>query len=288
MFNACRQSPAVELLSHKIIDFPSGSGLSFRNDTLYLFGDNAPSLLLLDKSYGEVGRYNYWKSNTPVIAKDEKPDIESAMIIDSNRKPVLIGVASMSGENRWTSYAFAVGEDSAQSISIFRKGTTFKGIDEINIEGSTAFREKILFGNRGNLSTPKNHLLLWSGDSTVLVKEIVLAAGNHFAGLSGLHYVPEKDLLLFTASEEATASAHEDGAIGDSYLGWISHFSEHWKNAALTPTNMLQLAAVDKAFRRQKIESVCVEKQQGRRLLLHLAADNDGSKTVLFKLALTL
>jgi hypothetical protein len=100
--------------------------------------------------------------------------------------------------------------------------------------------------------------------------------------------VAEKDLLLFTASEEATTSAYEDGAIGDSYLGWINNFSEAWKSAAVVPTKVLKLPTFHPAFQHQKIESVCVESQQGRRYLLHLAADNDNGKTVLFKVALTL
>jgi hypothetical protein len=100
--------------------------------------------------------------------------------------------------------------------------------------------------------------------------------------------VAEEDVLLFTASEEATTSAYEDGAIGDSYLGWIANFTEAWKGNVLMPTEILKLPAFHQAFHQQKIESVCVEKQQGGRYLLHLAADNDNGKTVLFKVALTL
>jgi hypothetical protein len=288
MFSACQRQPTFELLLTKTIDFPSGSGLS-STTTPFTFLATMPLPYCCSIPDTEtVGRKAYWKNDTSIIAKDEKPDIESALMITINNKPVLIGVGSMSGEKRWGNYTFELGSDSLHQAQFFKNGTNFSGIEEINIEGSTAYSNAILLGNRANLSTKKNHLLLWSGKEDVLVKELALATGNHVAGLSGLHYVAEKDLLLFTASEEATTSAYEDGVIGNSYLGWINNFSEAWKSAEIVPTKVLKLPAFDPAFQHQKIESVCLESLQGRRYLLHLAADNDDGKTVLFKVALTL
>jgi hypothetical protein len=287
MFNACRNQPSITLLSSRTIDFPAASGIEMYRDTLYVFGDNATHLLMLSPAYQPLRQYSYWQSNETVIDKDEKPDIESAMIVIKNNQPVLIGMGSLSTEKRWVNFEFPLGADSFTRSSFFPKGTTFPDIKELNIEGCTAFGEGVVFCNRANLETKQNHLLFKNSNGTVEVKEIKLPKTQWVAGISGLYYVPEEDLLLFTASEEATTSAYQDGAIGESYLGWIERFSNASKNKILEPNAFLKLSGFDKKFTQQKIESVCVEKKQGNTFLLHLAADNDDGKSVLFKVKLT-
>ena len=288
MLNGCTRSPSLQLLFPKVIGFPSASGLEFYKDTLYIFGDNATRLLLLTPDYQPVGSYTYANSNDAVLSKDAKPDIESALIIQEEAGPLLMGVGSMSGENRWSVYALHFGRDTLTQSTFFENGTTFTGIEEINIEGSTAFVNQILLCNRANLSTRKNHLLMWDRKNSIVVKELALPVTGSIAGLSGLYYVKEKDLLLFTASEEATGNAYEDGAIGESYLGWIAGFSFAWKTENLQPDGFLKLSQFDPAFAGQKIESVCMETYSGNTFLLHLAADNDDGKSGLFKVRLSL
>lgn len=287
-FSYVHRPPSLQLLQTKTLRFPAASGLEYYRDTLYVFGDNATSLLMLSKDYQEKGRYTYWNSTDSVVDKDEKPDIESAMIRWQNGQPTLVGVGSMSGKARWTNYELPIGTRQLKPSHFFDAKSNFPGIDETNIEGSTAYENGYLFCNRANLTTRKNHLLLWNGREDLQVKEWELPSSAAMAGLSGLYYIAEDDLLLFTASEEATQNATEDGAIGNSYLGWISKFSAALKDAVVRPTGLLKLSDHHKAFTRQKIESVCLEKKEGSRYLLHLAADNDDGKSVLFKVALRL
>jgi hypothetical protein len=288
MLNGCTRPPSIQLLSSKVLNFPSASGIAFFNDTLYVFGDNATRLLLLTTGYQPVRSYVYDNRMDSALGKETKPDIESALLIEHIGKPVLVGVGSMSGSNRWSVYLLEIGNDMLTRSSFFKSGTTFNGIADINIEGSTTFGNGILFCNRANLSTRKNHLLWWNRKDNVVIKEITLPATDGVAGLSGLHYIKEKDLLLFTASEEETASTYEDGAIGNSYLGWIANFSSAWKKEKPKADGFLKLADFNRAFTGQKIESVCLEKSSGNSFLLHLAADNDDGKSVLFKVKLSL
>lgn len=288
MFNGCTPSPAVQLLSAKVLDFPSASGIEFYRDTLYVFGDNTTRLLLLTPDHQPLRSVVYVNSKDSVLSKDTKPDIESAMMLEENNKLFVFGVGSMSGRNRWTIFTLETGNDTMERSQFFEIGTTINGINEINIEGSTAFNNHILLCNRANLSTRKNHLLLWNRKESLVVKEMALPATKGIAGLSGLYYVREKDLLLFTASEEATNNTYEDGTIGDSYIGWITDFSAAWKSDTIKPDHFLKLTDFDKAFAGQKIESVCMESYSGNDYQLHLAADNDNGKSVLFKVKLTL
>ncbi len=288
MFSACNKQSSLKLITSKTLNFPSASGIEFYRDTVYVFGDNATYLLLLSPDYRQVGSYTYWNSQEPVIEKDEKPDIESAMIIERMNQSTLIGVGSMSAEKRWNVIELPIGYSKLQQTQFFQPGMSFSGIEEINIEGSTAFGDRVLFCNRANLKTRKNHLLFWNGRDSIKVKQVGLPKTRGIAGMSGLCYVSEKDLLLFTASEEATTNAIEDGAIGGSYLGWITNFSKESEKGEIEVSGFLKLSAFDKAFAQQKIESVCMEKHSGNHYILHLVADNDNGKSVLFKVDLKL
>ena len=288
MLSACTPSGSIQLLSSTVVDFPAASGIEFYRDTLYVFGDNVARLFLLTPDHQPLGSFRFGEGDAAVLPKEVKPDIESAMLVEAQGRATLVGVGSMSGVHRWQVFEHTLGSDTVTQTAFFTKETRFPGIAEINVEGSTAVGKDVLFCNRANLSTRKNHLLLWNRNADLVVKEIPLPEMNGVPGMSGLYYVREKDLLFFTASEEATSSAYADGAIGDSYLGWIRNFSTVWKKGRLVPDGFLTLADFNKAFTRQKIESVCMESFSGRTYRLHLAADNDDGKTVLFKINVSL
>jgi hypothetical protein len=50
------------------------------------------------------------------------------------------------------------------------------------------------------------------------------------------------------------------------------------------PDWMINLSSVSEEFKKQKIESVCVEKMANSEAILHLAADNDNGESRLFKM----
>jgi hypothetical protein len=285
MLSGCNRAPSVQLLATKVLDFPSASGVEFYKDTLFVFGDNATRLLLLSPAYRQIGSYTYWHDNNDsIIDKASKPDIESAMLVHGSSGPTLYGVGSMSAKNRWRVYESRRGNNQWNQTQFFDSNTTFEGISEINIEGSTAVKDYFLFCNRANLTTRKNHLLLWNKKDSIAVKEVQLPQTGGVAGMSGLYYAEDKDVLLFTASEEATTNAYEDGAIGESYVGWINRFSVQLGKGAIRASGLLKLTSFDSAFRQQKIEGICVEEISGDGYTLHLVADNDNGKSVLFKI----
>ncbi len=121
---------------------------------------------------------------------------------------------------------------------------------------------------------------------TVSAQEIHLPTTKSIAGISGLYYEAEKDLLLFTASEENTPNAIDDGEIGESYLGFIPRFSKE-KGKSIQVKQMVKLSEINDVLRNQKIESLCVQQLTGDKMLLHLVADNDNGKTVIFKMICT-
>lgn len=230
----------------------------------------------------------YWQETVERISKKDKPDIEAAMILDKEGKQHIVAIGSMSGEKRWDVFEFDPDSSSFTTTNFFTPGTRFAGIDEINIEGACLVQNTIVFANRANKSHHTNYLILWNNNNSAIAKKLLLPANKTIAGISGLYYVKEKDLLLFTASEEDTGNAISDGAIGDSYLGWIEGFSKKMESVEFAADQLQNLSDAAQILSKQKVESVCVENIEGDELLLHLAADNDNGRSRLFKVRLRL
>lgn len=288
ILSAGKERPALHLVATKRLSFPSASGIEYYKNKLYIFGDNSTNLLILSTDYSQADSVEYWTGKVSVIDKEDKPDIESAMMVERDHNPVLFGVGSMSDKKRWQVFEFSLSDLTFRKTHFFDRKDVSPGIKEVNIEGSAQVGSTVVLCNRANEKTKRNHLLFWNGKDSVISKEITLPTASVTSGMSGLYYVKEKDVLLFTASEEATDNAIDDGAIGDSFLGWINDFSRKMKGKVLAPDGYLKLSAVDKAFARQKVESVCAENVSGDRYLLHLVADNDNNESRIFKIELKL
>ncbi|HEX8462517.1 MAG TPA: hypothetical protein VF623_13850, partial [Segetibacter sp.] len=120
-------------------------------------------------------------------------------------------------------------------------------------------------------------------ESKISIIAILLPSKKSITGISGLAYVAEKDLLLFTASTELTGNAYDDGEIGDSYIGWIKNVSSKLRSTEMQPDGLVNLSEVSEEFAGEKIESICVEKFDDEAYSIHLVADNDRGDSRLFK-----
>ena len=292
--NSCREKePAITFISSKVFtDFPSASAIEYHNNQLYVFGDDATSLLILDTNYNVQSSIQYIAGTKTRLSKSLKPDIEAATFLNFADKTFLYAFGSQSTSNRKKVYVFPV--DSLNRFVAFEYPLKkIPQIKEWNIEGAAFVEDQLVLANRANLKSKINYLLLATFQTTqkenaAKVIQMTLPQQSVVAGVSGLFYAPEKDLLLFTASEEATPDAVQDGAIGESYLGIITDFSKKMFRKSIKPDAFLKLADVSTEFKQQKVESVCVQKTEGNNLLLHLVADNDNGESKLFKILLKL
>jgi hypothetical protein len=85
--------------SASISYFPSGSTIEIFDDVLYIVGDDASEILLLDKDYNTLNKSED-RPEIKRISKDEKIDLEASTIIHREGKPFLLIVGSGSKENR--------------------------------------------------------------------------------------------------------------------------------------------------------------------------------------------
>src|SRR4028118_2317958 len=62
-------------------DYPSASALEFYNGRLYVIGDDASSILVLDKEHQFIDSIHLFPSKEKRIDKAIKPDLEASSII---------------------------------------------------------------------------------------------------------------------------------------------------------------------------------------------------------------
>ena len=313
-------------------DFPSASAVEYFDERLYLIGDDATCILVLDKDYQVIKSIQIATAPGKRIAKTDKPDFEASALITLHGQPYLLASGSLATEKRRELLLLPLqtggqGNDADIAVPIppvnsplrttavqplnnpaaghlqrinyppaFIAQLLAAGIHELNIEGATVIGNTLLLSNRGNDAYPVNQLILiasgfWEQEPLPpfsVLPLTLLTPTPVFAGVSELCYVAEKDLLLCTLSSEATTNAYDDGAIGDSYIGWIADISQKLTQSSLTIDGWLNLATAQEAFKTEKIEGICVEHISADRLILHLVSDNDGGESRLFKVALTL
>ncbi|MEI3800825.1 MULTISPECIES: DUF6929 family protein [unclassified Chitinophaga] len=282
-------------------DFPSASAVEFHDGRLYLIGDDATCIQVLDKDYCVIKSIPISGITDKRIAKAEKADYEASALITLHGKTYLLASGSLATEKRRQLMLLPLPDGDSASIQFIPYPPAFatqllnSGINELNIEGAAVVNNTLLLSNRGNNTWPQNQLILtkpgfWEQavPPVSVVPFTLLTPTPVFAGVSELCYVPEKDLLLCTLSSEATANAYDDGDIGDSYIGWISNISRKLSQTTLTPDGMLNLTTADPAFKGEKIEGICLESIRENVLTLHLVSDNDAGASRLFKVDFTI
>src|SRR6218665_2039880 len=290
------------LTSLLLADFPSGSSINYYKDKLYLIGDDATAILVLDKAYGKLNIIPVFEYNQATrVPKALKPDFETSCIVPDAGRDHLLVLGSASRANRMQGLLVPLEESSATSqattvfslTDFFHRLTT---IGEINIEGSTSIDSQLVLSNRANSSNPYNTLIITPADfwkqqasSTIgIVRLVIPGTQKDVMGVSELCYVKEKDLLLLTLSTEPTANAYDDGAIGDSYIGWISAISTKLNQQEVAVEGIVNLPQAHKELAGEKIEGITIERVEDDTLITHLVSDNDKGQSRLFKLKITI
>ena len=291
----------IELLKTLHLDnFPSGSSMEYYKERFYLIGDDATKMLVLDKDYNCIDAINLFTNTLYRIPKKEKTDLEASAIIHYKECPHLLILGSASKEKRAKIILVSLEKKDAYTFEIIETETFIKhlakeGIEEVNIEGAAAIHDVLILSNRGNKLHPDNFLIITKTDffahqnkPEINTSKVDIDNDGVTAGLSGLAYSKDKDILFFTASTESTLNAVDDGEIGDSYLGLIRHMSSKLHEKIIKPDLFINLSKMNTVFNKEKIESVCIEETVHKDLIIHLVSDNDNGTTGLFKIKLHL
>jgi hypothetical protein len=291
----------TELLKSVVLpDFPSGSSINYYNEKLYIVGDDANHILILDKDYQKIDSILLFDHPEKKIPKDEKTDLEASSFIHIKGEPYLLVLGSASKKKRKKVILVPFAEDAlnfsgsqfyVHDSKEFIARLKLNGVEEVNLEGATVTGSNLLLGNRGNRANPENHLIITDKDfwerqqeSALSVLRLVLPAGEERLGVSEMCYVESKNMLLLTLSSEGTDNAYDDGIIGNSHLGWANNITHKIDRSEIVLDGLIDLCSVHESFRNEKIEGVCVEATTGDDFILHLVSDNDCGESKLFKI----
>jgi len=283
-------------------NFPSGSAIEFHDNKVFLAGDDAKEVLVMDKRWKELERIPLFDSDTERIPKKIKSDLEATTVVIVNSIPRMLILGSGSKEQH-RNKAILLDLDSYLKdefdLTVFYDRIKATGISDLNIESAaTLLEDYIILGNRGNKRNPDNHFIItkhlfWKHQADVELFTLPIkfpGKDNKMknAGISGLTYSPLNDWLIFTASTELTDNPVDDGPIGDSYLGIIENASRKIGRKDMKVDEFIELGEAEKSMKGYKIESVCIQTEKDERLKLQLVADNDDGISCLFKVRIKL
>ena len=276
-------------------DFQSGSSLDFYDNKIFVVGDDTKDLLIINTDFEELNRVRLFESPDRRIAKDLKADLETSTIINHNGTPSILMLGSGARDNK--SFGYIVPFETLKVTEPFKYDVFINrlkdehGIEKVNIEGSASMDDDFILSNRGNKNNPDNFLIItennfWENQSTVKISLSRLLLPNKDAGVSEIYYETDSDTLFFTASVEQTTNNYDDGEIGDSFIGYISNFSNKLSENTVTPDLFINLTEIDSSFNKQKIEGICIENKSDEYYTINLVSDNDNDESTIFKIEL--
>ena len=299
LLSTCKQPDIIKniktargvLLKTKEVSYPSGSALIGKNGKLYLMGDDARELLVLDTAFNELERIDIFGGSLQRLSKKTKADIESIDFLNENPSRLLLIASGSVWPTRDSLFILDLKKKTIARSPIAKQ---FRQLldgrkAELNIEGAAFIDSTLVLANRSNLKSKQNYLIVNKGESTSSQNSpnrlISLDIDEAAYGVSGLDYDKNRDILLLTFSSEATQSAFADGEIGNSAIGLISNISRKLERDTLTLDAWFPLSGIDKRFNKMKIESVAVDEDERKDLVLYLVSDNDDGKSTLFKIS---
>lgn len=280
------------IVSKELTHYSSASGIEFVNNKIYLIGDDANSILIVDSNFNTIDSISLYKYSVKRIPKAVKADLESMTILPDGNI-FLCGSGSLSPyrNSAWIINPETHSKDSIRIDTFFSK-LQIAGLNEINIEGITTMGNQIILANRGNKSNPFNYLIIaenefWKNqnDSSFKIVELTGTNGNSvFNGISGITYSSQSNQLIMTASTEDTHTTNGDGVIGKNYLWFINDISSKMGKNSIVIDRKIELDSAYDEIKGHKIESVTLLKETEHDYLLVLAADDDNGSSHLFKI----
>jgi len=286
----------LDLIDYKELDtFPSGSGIDFFDDKIYIVGDDAASVLVTNKRWKTLQEIKLFESNQKRIPKKQKADLEATTMLQLDNENYLLVMGSGSKEPRNRGILMDVKTEKIKEIdcAVFYERLKASGISHLNIEGAVQVHEFLVFSNRANNENPVNQLIITSpdffrrqADVPVDFLNVDLSDYEGVIGISGLTYSYTHDQLIFTTSIEDTANSYDDGPIGKSYIGIVENgYRKIWRHK-MKVNELIDLPGTHKEFRGHKVESVCIQSEKNRSIKMHMVADNDTGESFLFKVRL--
>ncbi|AOW09552.1 DUF6929 family protein [Flavobacterium gilvum] len=269
----------LELLFH-IIGIGSASGLIFKDNNLFIIGDNSGFLYEYNIDSKDLHRHGMIENPTENIAKSDKPDFEA--ITHFGDTLYVFGSGSTEKRNRLVQINTAEKKISYDELTnLYAVMQQFGEIkpEDFNIEGAVYTGEEWYLLNRGNGKSGKNVLFTIQGKN--LINEFSIVANNYkLPKIKGVRSsftdaVALDDKIYFLATAEDTDSTYNDGEILGSFIGCID-------------AKTMKITFTKKISDSHKFEGLTVYKNSSDTIEFLLCEDNDTEilETNIYKLSL--
>jgi len=277
-------------------NYPSGSGIEFYDDRIYIIGDDSRDLLVMNKKWNKPALINLFEGQDKKIPKSTKSELEAMTVLAIDKKPHLLLISSGTTEKRTKAVLLNLKNNAVNwiDLSIFYNRIKAAGLPELNIEGIAEVYDYLVLVNRGTAAKPENHLIItradfWKNQEKASLQIVVIdfenVAPQQRMGISGLRYSDKHEDLFITLSEETDSAENKPRK---SYLGVIENLYRKIgrEKGKIKVNHLINLTEADQQFSGYTIESACIQSQKDHSVKLQLVADDAAGKTFLFKVGL--
>ncbi len=215
-------------LLFQIIGIGSASGLVYKNNSLYIIGDNAGYLYEYEMVSTETSTIQLVGNSTESIPKKDKPDFEA--ITHFENYLYVFGSGSTEKRNKMiqieTNNREVIARTDLSDLYLKMQKTAQIKPEDFNIEGVIFTGETWCFFNRGNGKSGKNIVFTIQGkeldkDYKILSDEIQLPKIKDVLS-SFTDAILVDDKIYFLATAEDSDSTYDDGEIMGSIIGTIN------------------------------------------------------------------
>ena len=256
----------LEILFH-IIGIGSASGLIYKDNTLFIIGDNSGFLYEYSIESKNLQRHEIIENAKENITKSEKPDFEAITHFGDNL--YVFGSGSTEKRNKMIQINTLEKEISTNDLTdLYGVMQSFGEIkpEDFNIEGAIYTGEEWYLFNRGNGKSAKNVLFTIQGKN--LVNEFNMLSNNYkLPKINGVRSsftdaVVVEDKIYFLSTAEDTDSSYHDGEILGSFIGCID-------------TKTMKIDFTKKISDSHKFEGITIYKNSSDKIEFLLCEDND-------------
>ncbi len=270
----------LEILFH-IIGIGSASGLIYKDNTLFIIGDNSGFLYEYSIESKNLQRHEIIENAKENITKSEKPDFEAITHFGDNL--YVFGSGSTEKRNKMVQINTLEKEISTNDLSdLYAVMQSFGEIkpEDFNIEGAIYTGEEWYLFNRGNGKSAKNVIFTIKGKN--LVNEFNMLSNNYkLPKIKGVRSsftdaVILNDKIYFLSTAENTDSTYNDGEILGSFIGCID-------------TKTMKIDFTKKISDTHKFEGLTVYQNSADTVEFLLCEDKDTAelKSTIYKLKLS-
>ena len=270
----------LEILFH-IIGIGSASGLIYKDNSLFIIGDNSGFLYEYAIPSKTLQQHNIIENASANIEKSEKPDFEA--ITHFGDTLYVFGSGSTQKRNQMIEINTVAKEIRTNDLTdLYGVMQSFAEIkpEDFNLEGAIYTGEEWYLFNRGNGKSAKNVVFTIQGKN--LVNEFNMISNNYkLPKIKGVRSsftdaVAIDDKIYFLATSEDTKSTYEDGEVLGSFIGCID-------------TKTMKIDFTKKISDTQKFEGLTVYQNTNDTIDFLLCEDKDTEvlETTIYKLSIT-